>query len=307
MGVTVPPQVDTMLSLLGVPWPNVDEDEIRKDADAWRTVLAGAEPATARTQATVERVQQGYRGDSATELASYWEETGGHLGQAASAVRSAPVVLDNTAWLTTGVKLAVGTAAVYATVRVARALLVGGPFGGAAATAEMYRTRALIGRLQREGAEGVGKVLTPALNRRVTERFRRVLDNLRPPGGPPLALAGGRVPVRTVGPRATSPRDGMALMGRNNGNARAGGNGRRGGAGRRGGGGGGGGNRAGSGAKSGHTEIRQIQRGISDDMIEQALRSPAKPGNTKDTRVHESQKVRVVVNKAGGIVSAMWR
>ncbi|MFD0885224.1 hypothetical protein ACFQ08_11780, partial [Streptosporangium algeriense] len=133
MGVTVPPQVDTMLSLLGVPWPNVDEDEIRKDADAWRTVLAGAEPTAAQTQATVQRTQQGYRGGSATELASYWEETGGHLGQATSAVRSAPVVLDNTAWLATGVKLAVGTAAVYASVRVARALLIGGPFGGAAA------------------------------------------------------------------------------------------------------------------------------------------------------------------------------
>ncbi|MER7129867.1 hypothetical protein [Streptosporangium saharense] len=310
MGVTVPPQVDMMLGLLGMPWPNIDEDEIRRDADAWRTVLAGAEPATAGTEATVTRTREGYRGDSATELASYWEETGGHLGQAVAAARSAPVVLDNTAWLATGVKLAVGTAAVYASVRVARALLAGGPLGGAAATAEMYRTRALIGRLQREGAEGAGRVLTPALNRRVTERFRRILDNLRPPGGPPLALAGGRVPVRTVGPRAASPRDGMAQMGRSNNNARSGGNGRRGG--RRGGSGGGGGggrsgNQAGAGEKSGHTEIRQVQRGISDDMIDQAMKSPGKPGNTKDTKVHESQNVRVVVNKAGGIVSAMWR
>ncbi|GAA3078403.1 hypothetical protein [Streptosporangium carneum] len=319
MGVTVPPQVDAMLGLLGVPWPNVDEDEIRKDADAWRTVLAHAEPAAAEADATIRRTKQNYRGDSATALASHWDETGGnggHLSQAANAARTAPVVLDNAAWLTTGVKLAVGTAAVYASVRVARAFLAGGPFGGAAASAEMYRTRAVIGRIQREGAEGAGRVLAPALNRRVTEQFRRVLDNLRRPGGPPLALAGagGRVPIRTVGPRAAagprSPRDGMALMGRSNNNARAGGNGRRGG-GRRSGGSGGnanGGRRSGGDeAKSGHAEIRQVQRGISDDMIEQARRSPGKPGNTKGTKVHESQRVRVVVNSAGKVVSAMWR
>ncbi len=325
MGVTVPPQVDAMLNLLGVPWPNVDEDEIRKDADAWRTVLASAVPAAAEADATIERTKQSYRGDSATALAGYWGETGGsggHLSQAAAAARSAPVVLDNTAWLTTGVKLAVGTAAAYATVRVARALLAGGPLGGAAASAEMYRTRALIGRIQREGAEGASRVLTPALNRRVTEQFRHILDNLRRPGGPPLALAGpggripSRVPIRTVGPRASagprSPRDGMALMGRSNNNARAGGNGRRGGGRRSGGGstggrGNGGGRSAGDEAKSGHAEIRQVQRGISDDMIDQAMRSPGKPGNTKGTKVHESQRVRVVVNSAGKVISAMWR
>ncbi|MEV8638270.1 hypothetical protein AB0395_42115 [Streptosporangium sp. NPDC051023] len=322
MGVTVPPQVDTMLGLLGIPWPNVDEDEIREDADAWRTVLADAEPTAAEAEATIRRTGQSYRGDSATAMASRWNETGGQLSRAAAAARSAPMVLDNTAWLTTGVKLAVGTAAVYASVRAARAFLAGGPFGGAAASAEMYRTRALIGRIQREGAEGASKVLAPALNRRVTEQFRHILDNLRRPGGPSLALAGpgGRVPIRTVGPRAAagprSARDGMALMGRGNSNARAGGNGRRGGGGRRsggsgsgsGGGSGGGGRRSsGDETRSGHAEIRQVQRGISDDMIDQAMRSPGKPGNTKGTKVHESQRVRVVVNSFGKVISAMWR
>ncbi|MFG1704218.1 hypothetical protein ACFLIM_13595 [Nonomuraea sp. M3C6] len=309
MGVTLPEEAHAMLIALGVPWPNVDEDEIHKDADAWRTVLAMAEPSAARADATMRGAQESYRGEGSTELAGYWNETGGnggHQSQAIAAARSAPVVLDNTAWLTTGVKVAVGTAAVITTVRVARAFLAGGPFGGAMATAEMLRSRALIGKIQREGAEGAGKVIAPALARGVTQPFRRVLENMRRPA---LAGAGGpRITwPRTVGPRATTgprhARDYMASMGRSNNNARRGGNGRRGG-GRRNSGG-----RADStDGTTAHAADRQAQRGISDDMIEQTKQSGKKrAGNQPGTTVYETESVRVVENKRGGIISAIWK
>ncbi|MEV6149922.1 hypothetical protein AB0L53_06225 [Nonomuraea sp. NPDC052129] len=203
--MTLPPEASGMLAILGVPWPNVDEDEIRKDASAWRTVLAGTVPAGAAADAQVRRTQQVYGGESGTALAAYWSEAGngdGHLAQVTSAAKVAPVALDGAAAVVTAVKVAVGTQAAFTAVKVGRALLVGGPFGGSLASAEMFFARRMMAKILREGGESTGRGLAPALSRRATETFRRVVQNLRRPGGggggPRLAGAGGRnVPTRS--------------------------------------------------------------------------------------------------------------
>jgi hypothetical protein len=204
MSVVLPPLADGMLSLLGVDFPNVDEDAIRKDAEAWRTVLAGASTAGAEADAAVRGTQQVYRGDSATALAEHWNATGaggGHLAQATAAAKVAPVALDGTADVVTAVKVAVGVQAAYAAIKVGRAMLAGGPLGASMAAAEMFSARHVIGKIMREGSEGTGKVLGPAVSSRVTEPLRRIMENLRRPGGEAgshvLAGAGGaRVPLR---------------------------------------------------------------------------------------------------------------
>ncbi|MEU7892902.1 hypothetical protein AB0B45_08545 [Nonomuraea sp. NPDC049152] len=218
MGVTLPASVDGVLALMGVPWPNIDEDEIRKDADAWRTVLAGAEPAGARADATVRQTLETYKGDSATALAGYWSDTGasGHLGEAANAARVAPIALDGTATVVTAVKVVVAANAAYAGVRIGMALLAGGPLGVSSATATMLATRAAIGRVLREGAEGTGKVLGPALSRKVTQPLQRILQSFRGPGGgsPMLAGAGGPRVALGKGPDRFDDMPGVAKMGR---------------------------------------------------------------------------------------------
>jgi hypothetical protein len=226
MGVTLPPALDGFLEILGVPWPNIDEDEIRKDAAAWRTVQAQAAPAGAEADTAVRRTQQVYRGDSATVLASHWNRVGGdggHLAQAAAAARIAPVALDGTANVVSAVKVAVGVQAASALVNVTQLVMFGGAVGATAAAARMFLTRQAIGKILREGGEGTGKVLAPALSRRVTGPMRDILENLRRlggPGGSPVAVGPGglRLPVRPGGLRTPSgPRhDGIALMGRNN-------------------------------------------------------------------------------------------
>jgi hypothetical protein len=224
MGVMLPPELNGFLGMLGVPWPNIDEDEIRKDAAAWRTVQAGAAPAGAEADASVRRTQQVYRGDSATALAGHWSRVGGdggHISEAAAASKLAPVALEGTAGVVSAVKVAVGMQAASGLTAVAQAVAFGGAVGVTAATARMYLTRQAMGKVLREGGEGTGKVLAPALARRVTGPMRRILDNLRRPGGPgggpALAGAGGRnIPLRPSGLRASSgPRsaqDGMARM-----------------------------------------------------------------------------------------------
>ncbi|MCG5220635.1 WXG100-like domain-containing protein, partial [Streptosporangium soli] len=193
MGVTLPPDLKAVLDLLGIPWPNIDEDEIRKDAAAWRTVLAGTDPAGAAADSALQVTQQTYKGGSATALAEHWEQTGangGHLSQAANAAKFAPVVLDGTATVVTATKVAVATWAAVTTVRVSQALLTGGPLGVGAASATMLSARYAMGKILREASEGTGRVIAPALGRRTTEPFERILRNLRSPGGGSPALAG---------------------------------------------------------------------------------------------------------------------
>jgi hypothetical protein len=237
MGVMLPPQLNEFLGVLGVPWPNIDEAEIRKDATAWRTVQTGAAPAGAEADMAVRRTQQVYRGESATVLANHWNSVGGdggHISQAAAATRLAPVALEGTAGVVSAVKVAVGMQAAAGLTAVMQTLAFGGAVGVTAATARMYLTRHAMGKVLREGSEGTGKVLAPALGRRVTDPMRRILETLRRPGGPggtPALAGGGRIPVRNTGLRSPggprSAQDGMAQMGRRN--DRSGGNSGRGG------------------------------------------------------------------------------
>ncbi|WP_433431096.1 hypothetical protein [Nonomuraea sp. CA-141351] len=192
MDVTIPPEVDAVLEMMGVHWPNVRVDEIVADRDAWITVLAGSHAAGQAAQTSVQATGEVYKGESATELQGLWNAPAGVgevMGRATAAVQYVPQVLDNAAWLTTGLKVAVATGAVYTSARIARAMLMGGPTAGPAALWELIRGRILVTKAQHQAAEGVGRVLRPALAHGSTGKFRGVLDDLprlNTPRGPNL-------------------------------------------------------------------------------------------------------------------------
>ncbi|GAA3260305.1 hypothetical protein [Nonomuraea helvata] len=192
MDVTVPPEVDAILEMMGVHWPNVRVDEILADRDAWATVLAGSHASGQAAQASVQATGEVYRGESATRLQGLWNAPAGVsevMGRATAAVQYVPQVLENAAWLTTGLKVAVAAGAVHTSARMARAMLMGGPTAAPAALAELIRGRLLVTKAKHQAAEGVGRVLRPALAHGSTGRFRDVLDDLprlSTPRGPQL-------------------------------------------------------------------------------------------------------------------------
>ncbi|MEV4838540.1 hypothetical protein AB0K05_28820 [Nonomuraea sp. NPDC049486] len=203
MGIVLPPELHFALDLAGVPFPNVDEDLIRGDADAVRTVESGTATAGSEADATVLSSSAVYRGGSATQLQGFWQATGadsGHLAQAATAMRVAPVALDGMANVVTATKVAVGTVAAVATVRLALSRLTPPPHGSVMSLATLLATRRAGTKIYREAFEGATRELAPGMARRVTDPMRRILENLRRPGGPGgTALAGaggpGRIPV----------------------------------------------------------------------------------------------------------------
>ncbi len=181
MAITLDPQVAGFLNLIGFPWPNDNEDEWRLEANDWRVVLAGSSAQGAAADETVRRTEQIYHGDSATQLATHWDRVGdggGHISQATSAAKLAPVVLDGTANVVSAVKLAVGTQAAFGLTAATQALLFGGAAGGMLALARMQMTRHAVGKVALEGAEGTARGLAPVLRGRVTDTMRRIMKEM---------------------------------------------------------------------------------------------------------------------------------
>ncbi|WP_433226475.1 hypothetical protein [Microtetraspora malaysiensis] len=243
MAVVLPPAAAAIMQMLG-PWPNMNEDEIRAEGHAARAAQSGTGVAATAADSAVRTTRQVYHGESAAAMDSYWNRNGaqgGHVAQANAALKVMPMALEGTATVVSAVKVAAGTQAVYTAVTVAKALAFGGAVGATVATARVLASRQAVRKILREGSEGTGKVIAPIMRRRVTDPMRRILDDLRRPGGPGprLATAGprGGVPLRPSGLRNPSgPRsvkDGIAQMGRGN-NRRGGGRGGRGSSGGRG-------------------------------------------------------------------------
>lgn len=212
MTVILPPWADGMLDLAGMPWPNVNEHEMRKDAQAWRTVQAGILPAAAAADTTVRKVADHYTGASATALANHWQQAGGtgQLHQAESAAKSAPMVLDGAADVVTATKVAVVAQAGVAATKLAAIMLPGGPLAAGAAVGTVLAARLAIGKILREAGEGGAKVLAPALLRKVTEPLERIAARGTPGRVPALEAASGRahVPVNPhTAPRPTGGHD----------------------------------------------------------------------------------------------------
>ncbi|MFB9627037.1 hypothetical protein [Nonomuraea helvata] len=206
MAIMLPPMLDTTLELAGLWFPNINEDEIHADAQAARVVQAGTTLAGAEADATVRGTSAVYRGESATEMQRSWQandSNSGHLAQASSAMKVAPVALDGLGTVVTATKVAVGTIAAVGTVRLVYSALAGGPTAGLAQSLVLLAVRRAGTKVFRQAAEGSGRHLATGLRTLATRRLHEIMERLRPPGGPGgTALAGvghgpGRMPLST--------------------------------------------------------------------------------------------------------------
>ncbi|TDD18852.1 DUF4258 domain-containing protein [Nonomuraea diastatica] len=301
MGVVVPPAAEGMLSMIS-PGYAINEDDMRSESAAARTTTTQALPAAQRAETAVRGAQQHYGGESGTALQAHWDQAGlngGHLNQAANAMRLAPVGLEGAANVVSGMKCATAVQATAAAADVAKLLAFGGAAGATYATARVLAARTAAGKIRHEGVQGTGNVLGQLLRRKVTEPMRRVLDDLRRPGGPggtpALAGTGGRsIPVRPAGlPTRSGPRsvqDGIAQMGRRNkGNSNSGG---------------------GGGFFSRHARQRQGERDISDAQVNETLsKGSKKPGKNPGTSEYEGEDGLVVIrsNDSFKVITTFWR
>ncbi|WP_199930852.1 RHS repeat-associated core domain-containing protein [Streptomyces sp. CB02923] len=107
MGVVLPGWADEVLDIIGVSWPNVDEDDYREMATAMREFSGDIENGAGQAHEAVEALVSSSGGGQAAEaLNAHWSKINGtHLTKLAQCGELAATALDGVAVLIEGAKL----------------------------------------------------------------------------------------------------------------------------------------------------------------------------------------------------------
>ncbi|MFI1715762.1 YwqJ-related putative deaminase [Streptomyces sp. NPDC053513] len=164
MAVTVPDWADTLLDLIGVAWPNVDEDAYREMADALREFADDLEDDGQLANNHFERLLSSGQGEAIDALDEHWQKVKGkHFKDIAGAARTIAGGLDLAAGAVEGMKLAALVQLGYLASEAGIALSLIPVTGGLSAligAGAMRATQEVIKRLIKECVEeAVGYVV----------------------------------------------------------------------------------------------------------------------------------------------------
>ncbi|MCL8013381.1 nucleic acid/nucleotide deaminase domain-containing protein [Streptomyces sp. AS02] len=159
MGVTLPSYLDEALDLIGVNWPNVDEDDYRDMAQAMREFADDIDDGAADAHAAIADLIGTNEGLAVQALKKHWGKVKDtHLANLAEAGRLAATALDGVAVLIEGAKLAaiaqlgILAAEIAAAIAAAPVTLGLSTLGGLAGT---QVTRIAVKRIFQEVCEEV--------------------------------------------------------------------------------------------------------------------------------------------------------
>ncbi|MFI5551053.1 DUF6531 domain-containing protein [Streptomyces sp. NPDC051738] len=161
MGVTLPSYLDEALDLIGVSWPNVDEDDYREMAQAMREFADDIDDGAADAHAAISDLLGSNEGMAVQALEKHWGKVKGtHLSNLAEGGRLAATALDGVAVLIEGAKLAaiaqlgILAAEIAAAIAAAPVTLGLSTLGGLAGT---QVTRVAVKRIFQEVCEQVAE------------------------------------------------------------------------------------------------------------------------------------------------------
>ncbi|GAA4075102.1 nucleic acid/nucleotide deaminase domain-containing protein [Streptomyces shaanxiensis] len=159
MGVTLPSYLDEALDLIGVSWPNVDEDDYRDMATAMREFADDIDDGAGEAHKAMTDLLGGNEGLAVQALEKHWGKVKDtHLANLAEAGRLAATALDGVATVIEGAKLAaivqlgILAAEVAAAIAASPVTLGLSTLGGLAAT---QATRIAVKRILKEACEQI--------------------------------------------------------------------------------------------------------------------------------------------------------
>ncbi|MFI5531908.1 hypothetical protein ACIA8O_25585 [Kitasatospora sp. NPDC051853] len=107
MGVVLPDELAWVLDLIGINWPNVDEDDYREMADALREFASDIDTGVADAHGAVQEMLGSNAGLAVQAFEAHWGKISGtHLHQLAEGGRLVAVCLDGVAVVIEGAKIA---------------------------------------------------------------------------------------------------------------------------------------------------------------------------------------------------------
>ncbi|MFF8916666.1 RHS repeat-associated core domain-containing protein [Streptomyces sp. NPDC015032] len=181
VGYTIPDGVDTMLDVVGVGWPNVDEDAYRDMADALREFGEDAEDDAYAAYQHVQTLLASGRSESLTALDRHWSKVQGKHKDLAKAARIVAGALDRVADIIVARKIAavaeladlcatVGITLVFAPVTAGLSTLLAG--------AKIAATRIAFKRILKEMAEEAVAEIVATLTEPVVAAIENIVADL---------------------------------------------------------------------------------------------------------------------------------
>ncbi|MEU5163291.1 YwqJ-related putative deaminase [Streptomyces sp. NPDC020875] len=181
MGYTIPEGVDTMLDIVGVGWPNVDEDAYRDMATALREFAADADEDAGSAHGHVQRLLSTGSSESLTALDEHWKKVQGKNKDLAGAARIIATALDRVADIIVARKIAAVAelADLAATVGIA---LAAAPFTAGLtallAGGKIAATRIAFKAIMKEMAEAAVAEITAILMQPAVQALESIVTDL---------------------------------------------------------------------------------------------------------------------------------
>jgi hypothetical protein len=107
MGVVLPSALNWVLQLIGIAWPNIDEDQLRSSATELRQISSELTSNTGDAQSQIEQMLNMNQSQSLATFQALWNKVAkGHLPQLADGMNLLADGLDVSAVVVTGMKVA---------------------------------------------------------------------------------------------------------------------------------------------------------------------------------------------------------
>ncbi|WP_329313925.1 WXG100-like domain-containing protein [Streptomyces sp. NBC_01262] len=182
MGVVLPDELVWVLDLIGVSWPNVDEDDYREMADALRSFADEIDSGTSDTHRAVQDMLGGNAGMAVEAFEAHWGKVSGtHLHQLAEGGRLVGTALDGVALVIEGAKIAAVVQLVVLSVELIAAQAAA-PFtfgiSEAGAAAGTQATRVIVRRLLKEAEEQILQQLLAIAEGPIIDALSNMAGNL---------------------------------------------------------------------------------------------------------------------------------
>jgi hypothetical protein len=167
MGVVLPDALAFVLNMIGVDWPNIDEDDLRSGADELRQLSSELTSNTGDAKGQIEQLLSANSSASLDRFNALWQKlASGHLPQLAEGLNLVATGLDASAVLVTGMKLgAIVQLGILAAEIIADQAAAPFTFGAseAAIPAEVEITSQVVKQVFKKVAEQVEQALLSAL------------------------------------------------------------------------------------------------------------------------------------------------
>ncbi|GLW68735.1 hypothetical protein Kpho02_10340 [Kitasatospora phosalacinea] len=182
MGVVLPDELAWVLDLIGINWPNVDEDEYREMADELRDLAQTLTSDTQVISGAVEGFLGVTKGPAADAFQAHWNKVAGtHMPQVGKGLELLATGLDGAAIVITGAKVAaVVQLGILAAEVIAAQAAAPFTFGlsEAGALGATQATRVIVRRLLKEAEQQLMSELVSLVEGPVFAALEGVAENL---------------------------------------------------------------------------------------------------------------------------------